>query len=307
VIYFLSIVRDPLIVNPREHISEDDIDHIQASFEHIRGENKCDGPPMFIVAPYDRAGIDDVEELSKKSKTNTTLRWAPNNDSPEWVVVKRASALAKKSFDFLTNCLRNFNDDGWSTTFHETSNAFHAYSILLRIDEDFHFDPLSSSSGADLGIDGETGDFKETAFSRSTRARFLGPKKLRRKIYRNLRGTSEAEMLLEWNPIQSMVASLQEKLGRHALFFYNELAPEVVCILWRPQLFEPTALSIMSSDYMSPVGDGMWKADSLVKRNSSDLIREMKQVYSDFVTAVKVIEKTNGEYRGQKRKLEEDN
>ena len=128
----------------------------------------------------------------------------------------------------------------------------------------------------------------------------------------NLRATLEAGMILEWNPIQSMVRSMQEKLGNHALFFYNELAPEVVCILWRPRLFEPTSLSIMSSDYMEPAADGDWTSDSLVKRNSSDLIREMKQFFSDFVTAVKVVERDSSDghavenKRGHKRKVADE-
>ena len=268
---------------------------------------------MFIVAPYDRVNSDDGEEpLTKKSDHKNNSRWVPNTTSPEWVVVKRAGALAKKSFHFLSGCRRNFDDDGWSSAFHETSNAFHAYNVLLRISEDFSFDPLSSSSGADLGIATDGDGRTETAFTRSARARHLGPKALRQKMYRNLRATLEAGMILEWNPIQSMVRSMQEKLGNHALFFYNELAPEVVCILWRPRLFEPTSLSIMSSDYMEPAADGDWTSDSLVKRNSSDLIREMKQFFSDFVTAVKVVERDSSDghavenKRGHKRKVADE-
>jgi hypothetical protein len=72
----------------------------------------------------------------------------------------------------------------------------------------------------------------ETGYTRSMQARLAGPKDLRRKLYRNLMGEDETKLLLEWRPVGAMVDTLRKQLGSTALFFFNDLCPEVVAVLW---------------------------------------------------------------------------
>jgi hypothetical protein len=64
--------------------------------------------------------------------------------------------------------------------------------------------------------------------------------------------------------------------------------------------------SVMASDYARPTEDGDWKSDSLVMRNASDLLREMRQYSQDIVTTVKIFDNSCMIHRSKKRKLSGD-
>jgi hypothetical protein len=166
------------------------------------------------------------------------------------------------------------------------------------VDPDFVIDPHSSSTCASADgnnfldmVEGEG-----SAYTRSMMARLAGPKPLRRKLYRNLRGTGDKsnDVLLHWDPIETLVAALREKFGHLAVFFYNTLSPEVIAVRWRPNSFTPIPFSIMTSEYVQPGpgggGSDDWNLDSLVTRNSNDILRDMSQYYEDIVTTIKVFE-----------------
>lgn len=90
--------------------------------------------------------------------------------------------------------------------------------------------------------------------------------------------------------MEEMVETLRNKFGSLALFFYNDLAPEVVCMLWRPTSFVPHAFSAMNSEYVVPIDSENWKSDSLVIHNTSDALREMSQYTNNIVADVKVLD-----------------
>jgi hypothetical protein len=265
------------------------------------------GPPMYIIAPYDRAEVDDDEfndeDTSKPPKESS---WHPSVPSPEWVVVTRVKVLAKRSYEFMKNCLTSFDETDWSAVFHETPTAFKSYSILFRVSSEFVMDADSSSTGGDLGISTNSEDVMESSYTRSMKARFLGPKALRRKLYRNLRAGSEDAVLSTWHPVHSVVRALRHHFGSRALFFFNELSPEVIGLVWRPQTFSHAPFSVMTSDYARPTEKSGWKSDSLVMRNATDFLREMSQYFHDIVTTVKIFDESCMSHRSKRRKISEN-
>jgi hypothetical protein len=286
----------PLIVNPQKHIEEAEIDEIHIRFEKARGDKKEGGPAMFIVAPYDK--VDEEEFDDENSSTTLNSRnstWMPSTNSPEWVVAGRAVALAKRSYQFLMARQADFDQSmGWFPIFQESLTSFHAYNVLLRVSPDFIVDHETSSSGVDLSPSRSKDEAVESSYTRSMKSRLEGPKALRRKVYKNLHTSNDPNhvMLLSWDPIESLLSSLRKNFGLYALFFYNELSPEVIGLVWRPDAFKAMSFSAMTAEYAMPQDPDAngWRNDSLVVRNSSDLLREMSEYYDGIVTKVKILD-----------------
>ena len=186
--------RHPLVVDPHGHLTEDDHSDIVTQFEHARGSDFKNGPPMYIISPNDRVRGDD--EAGDKGKTTHT--WTPTftQHNPERVVLSRAAALAKRSHDYLVNSLANNDNADWTAVFHETPSSFKTFSALLRVDSDFVVDKECSSTGSDLHIERNDENVLESSYTRSMRQRSLGPKALRRKVYRNLNIGDEDPILV---------------------------------------------------------------------------------------------------------------
>ena len=306
-----SIISEPLVVDPRGHISDSDHDDIVLQFEKARGANDA-GPPMYIIAPYNRQDQQEDEENDPQhgnaDKSSESSIWLPSIESPEWVVVKRAAALARRSHEFLMDCIINFDENKWAMAFHETASSFQSYSVLLRVDSDFVFDLHSSSTSGELEVSPSKEGALHSAYTRSMIARFAGPKPLRRKVYRNLQGSEREGVLLHWDPIQSLVNALTEKFGRFAAFFYNDLSPEVIALRWRPETFSLLPFSVMTSKYVRPAEKSDWKSDSFVVRSADDILRDMRQYYHNFVTTVKIFDGQEANAANHKRrKIEKDN
>jgi len=264
----------------------------------MREENRDAGPPMFIIAPYDRQDAEENDSTNRNAvNVSNQSVWLPTTTSPEWVVVTRAVALAKRSYTFMMQKLLKFDDSSdWSAIFHESSSSFHSYSVLLRVGTDFIVDPEASSTSADLSPHVNEDGILESSYTRSMKARVQGPKGLRRKVYRNLQHTAndagDDTILLCWQPVENVMSSLRRKFGDHALFFYNELAPEVIGLVWRPDTFKAMSFSAMTAEYARPKDDADWKNDSLVVRNATDLLREMSEYYQEIITTAKIIDET---------------
>lgn len=177
-------------------MNEDDHSDIVAQFEHARGPDSKNGPPMYLISPNDRVGGNDVEDAANKSRMPSL--WTPTftHRNPEMVVLSRAAALAKRSHDFLMNALCSDESVDWSVVFHETPSSFKSYSALLRVDSDFVVDKECSSSGSDLHVSKNDENVKESSWTRSMRQRSLGPKALRRKVYRNLNAGDDDAVLV---------------------------------------------------------------------------------------------------------------
>ena len=309
---------EPLIVDPHGHIDDNDRATIRTRFEQARGATGEGGPPMYIVSPYDRQGTNDSLDTSTSRAENdnsndstsrqqainsstvmNSMAWTPGFTStlPEWVVLTRAVALAKKTRAFLTQKRLEFNSDGWSAAFQETSTSFKAYSALLRVEPELAVDEKSSSTGTDLNpsvVNGEHDGLLESAFTCSMRLRYVGPKSLRVKLYKNMRDISGSEqqqtVLHDWRPVDALVNALRDNFGHHALFFYNDLCPDVIAVLWRPKVFVPKPFSVMGSEFAQPCVASGWKPDTMVMVNGRDVLREMSQFYNSIVTKVKLFQ-----------------
>jgi len=282
--------RRPLIVDPQGHFSDDDFSLIITQFEKVRGPDYLGGPPMYLISPNDRRlEVDEDTEDPKISKSSKI--WTPtfSQSLPERVTLSRAGALAKRSLDFTKRCLSG-NELDWSAIFRETSSSFLSYSALLRVDPDFVVDRETSSTGdIDIKLTKESEGDIETSYTRSMRNRFLGPKTMQLKNYRNLQNDGISSVLYNFSPIDAMITELRRKFGLLALFLYNDLAPEVVAILWRPNRFVAQPFSAMHSEFARPVDDE-WNADSMVLDNMNDLMRETKMYTKDTVVSVKILE-----------------
>jgi hypothetical protein len=215
-----------MAVDPQGILSDDDRVLITTQFDKMRGSTYHQGPPMYIVSPSDRPGGGEAA-----CDPNSTL-WTPSftEVSPEWIVMTQYTIhhhRPERSLAFLTRSLQEFEPNTWSKVFHETTDSFKSHSALLRVDSDFIF------YGGDLDAGINTNNTMDIVFvyTRSMGARRNGPKDPRRKLYHNLMNNDEKKLVLEWQPIDTMVEALRKQLGSQALFFYNDLCPEVVAVL----------------------------------------------------------------------------
>ena len=274
------------------------------------------------------------QRLRQKPNQKTSLSgsWAPTftQTNPEWVVLSRAKALAQNSYKYLEGLLSD-PDVSTDTTrsmdiFTESSASFKSYSALLRVDPDLVIDSTTSCTTRPAGTKpaGDGTDNKDnrnssssliSSFTTSMQQIGMGPKALRRKLYRNL--VDDKSVLHNWTPVDETVRLLRERYNTVALFFYNELSPEVIAILWRPNRFVRHPFSAITSEYARPVIDSEWTKDTMVIDNMRDIMREMTQYTKDIVIGVKLIDdrtirrerpigkESDNEKRSKKRKQQD--
>ncbi len=298
--------REPLVVNPRGHISDEEYDDINRAFEKCRSKGKDSGPPIYVIAPYNRCSYDlDQEEDQNNNHGVNSEKWQQSVASPEWVVLRRLVHLAKRSHEYMYRCLSNFDDSDWSAIFHETPNSFKSYSVLMRVNAELIVDQETSSTSGSLEVIKNEDGTEQSSFTRSMKSLSIGPRTLRQNVYRNVRARKAGDIVPGWNPIQMLVASLQAHFGEYAVFFYNEFCPQVIGIVWRPEVFTPTPFSALSSESSYPVNDN-WTGDTLVSRNSSDLLRELTQYTKDMVTNIRVFDDTSLAHFSKRQKVAHD-
>jgi len=304
-------VREPLIVDPQNHIKSHDRGLIHAQFNATRGPNLKNGPAMYIVSPADYDGVEKMdgskvvgknEEAPIASENAAEKIWAPTATAkfPETMVLSRAAALAKCSHDHLTSCIMRGDmgkNNGWVAAFQESSASLTSYSALLRVDSSYVTDVGCSSTNADCTIitsaaGSKLGEKKNEQpcggpFEKSLQKRYAGPKELRKKHYKNL--VLEKDTLHEWQPVKSLVHSLRSKYSDYAVFFYNEFAPDVIAMIWRPNAFKPQPFSAIVSEFKRPAAE-FWKEDSLVIANTDDLMAEIGYFSRNIVSNFKVFD-----------------
>ena len=291
--------RRPLVVDPQNHISTDELIGISSVFDKARGKEYKNGPPMFIISPYDRSGAEDDSSAEWSVSCTSSL--------PEKMVLARAGALARRTFSFLQKAMMSFQSGSWASAFLETTSSFRSYSALMRVDRDLVADSHSSSTTDSLARTHSDSGTVESAYTRSMLDRYQGPKELRKTIYRNLSATDgkdSTSVLLHWNPAQELTASLRQKAGSRCIFFVNDLSPEVICCLWRP-LFQPKAFSALTSEYAAPVVAEKWKSDTFVVPNMQDLLWDLEQSTEGIVVDTKVLDSGPERPRLSKRTLEQ--
>lgn len=91
----------------------------------------------------------------------------------------------------------------------------------------------------------------------------------------------------EWDPVRSLVHALRSKYNQYAVFFYNEFAPDIIAIVWRPDAFKPHPFSAGDSNFKRPVAE-FWKDDSFVITNTEDLMAEIRYLARNIVSNLKV-------------------
>jgi len=250
---------------------------------------------MFVITPGDVEIAEAAPTPSGGKQGGDDSRFSYltpgyTHTQPEQVILLRAVALAKRSEQFLIQRLIHHDDNdrlGWSSAFLEGSSSLKSYSALLRINADLVTDNgCSTTSGAFefKDVDNE----RASPFTQCVKRRHLGPKPLRRNLYKNLNKSRES-VLHGWQPIESLLRTLRERFGTFAVFFCNELSPEVIAVLWRPGVFEAQRFTTVDSEYKRPVED-QWKEDSLVVTNQDDIIREIRHLARDIVVDIKVLD-----------------
>ena len=93
----------------------------------------------------------------------------------------------------------------------------------------------------------------------------------------------------EWQPVKSLVTALRSRYSEYAVFFYNEFAPDVIAMIWRPDAFKPQPFSAVVSEFKRPVSE-FWKGDSLVITNTDDLMAEILYFARNIVSTFKVFD-----------------
>ncbi|KAL7575587.1 hypothetical protein ACA910_020158 [Epithemia clementina (nom. ined.)] len=297
---------EPLIVDPQGYLDDEDHMEIKKEFDAARGPQQNRGPAMFIVAPYDSAALIEVDDGAAQGKASSSIggglrhrisRWRPTYtlDQPERVVLSRARQLAERSYRFMEGILTGAGanmEACCSALFQESSQSFLSFSALLRVDSEIVLDHESSSSAeSDLSVRrNEKLGVWQSSYTRSMYSRYLGPKALQIKLFKNLLEQREQSyaILLEWNPVDEMVHRIRHELGQFAVFWYNSHCPEVVAMLWRPNIFTPKSFSAISSEYSRPVVEAGWQKDTLVTLNVSDVMRELSSYTKDIVVNEKV-------------------
>eukprot|EP00593_Proboscia_inermis_P010125 CAMPEP_0171298618 /NCGR_PEP_ID=MMETSP0816-20121228/7389_1 /TAXON_ID=420281 /ORGANISM="Proboscia inermis, Strain CCAP1064/1" /LENGTH=602 /DNA_ID=CAMNT_0011773785 /DNA_START=26 /DNA_END=1834 /DNA_ORIENTATION=- len=296
-------VRQPLIVDPQHHLTDIDVQTIHSQFEMLRGKNKNGGPPMFLISSHDKPNRTDKKLKVGVTSTDTDV-WMPTytRQNPERMVLARAVELAKRSYDHLIqttmsccdNKKKGNEDDAYAAIFRENSSSLQSYSVLLRADHNLIVDPdcssMNRSNDGSLLIHNQSensGADLHTPFSRSMERLAMGHKFAQKKLYRNVEGGDA--VLYGWQPIRDFVQSLRHRYKNYAVFFYNELAPDVIGILWRPTVFTSQSYSAMTSEYKCPVVD-KWQADSLVICNSEEILGEIKTLGRDLIVDVKILD-----------------
>jgi len=286
-------------VDPRGHMNSEDYSDILHAFSNVRKRSNSDESPMYVIAPYNR----DCE-VSEGDGNHAPHKWVPSVVSPEWVVLKRVIHLANRSHQYLHRCLVAFDDSDWSAVFRETPLAFKSYSFLMRVHQDFIVNLEASSTGGRLELVKSEDAVDDTSFGRSMAALALGPPALRQKGYRNLRRASTNALVPMWNPVRDLVDKLREQFDEHALFFYNQNCPEVICVLWRPQKFSPMPFSVMSSERSHPIDEEL-QCDSLVSCSLGDIVREIQECSKEIVTTIRIFDESGLSPSSKRQKVDD--
>lgn len=67
-----------------------------------------------------------------------------------------------------------------------------------------------------------------------------------------------SELLVGFDPVVSLVNALEKRLGAAALFFFNPLAPRVLCIKWRAGAVKPHVFDPEQAHWVMPCPGKKW-------------------------------------------------
>jgi U3 small nucleolar RNA-associated protein 22 len=280
-----DFANQPFIVDPQGHLTRSDYENIFAHFKNCRGDGCTKGPPMYIITPNDR------KEMKKSNEKHYGGAFFPTFTitHPEQVILSRAAALAKRSFSYLLSYIASGLEPEVGAVFLESPQSLRSFSALLRVDPAILVDSACSSIDGDFAMSTNQNGQIETPFMKSYKRRINGPKALRKTTYKNLTTAAGEGLLQEWQPISHLVQSLRSKFGDKAVFFFNELSPDIIALLWRPDTFKPGPLSALHSENKRPI-EIFWHSDSLVVTNQDDILTEIEHMCQPVVLEVKVLD-----------------
>ena len=144
---------------------------------------------MYIVSSSE-CKVDGTEKMQMDD-----FLWKPvfTKSLPERVVLQRACALAKRSYDFLVEQIIEGNfSNSWMAIFQETQSSLMSFSALFRINEQLIADTSCSSMISDYSTTRNEDGELITPYTKSMERRLYGPKALQFKNYRNLEGRKES-------------------------------------------------------------------------------------------------------------------
>jgi hypothetical protein len=149
-------------------------------------------------------------------------------------------------------------------------------------------DPTCSSTASDLKVQENDEGIVKTPYRRSMEKFSLGPKAFRRTTYKNLNASSDG-ILYGFRPVDEAIGILRSHFGKYAVFFYNELCPDVIAMLWRPTTFHRQPFSAMHAEFSTPV-EYKWEENSLVTKNSNDVLRAIRCILRHIIIDYKIFD-----------------
>ena len=87
--------------------------------------------------------------------------------------------------------------------------------------------------------------------------------------------------------MKALVNGLRSRYSDYAVFFYNEFAPDIIAMIWRPDAFKPQPFSAIVSEFKRPAAEP-WNDDSLVITNTDDLMAEIAHFSRNILSNFKV-------------------
>jgi hypothetical protein len=133
-----------------------------------------------------------------------------------------------------------------------------------------------------------------------------GPAFARLRLFTNLSSTERgtAGLLSGLQPVKEFVETLSLQFGREAVFFYDELAAEVIGIAWRPNIksarTQPSNLTVLECKHVAPAEGHLPGRSEGVVWNESQVIAEMVATSLGLVVeTISASTSANGESRGE--------
>ena len=94
-----------------------------------------------------------------------------------------------------------------------------------------------------------------------------------------------SELLIGFDPVLSLVKTLEQRLASAALFFFNPLSPRVLCIKWRAAAVKPHTFDPEQAHWVKPcVGGG--KGGGLVELDPVRVVAEVVAAGAGLVQSV---------------------
>ncbi|CAM9356162.1 unnamed protein product [Chrysoparadoxa australica] len=282
----------------------------------LLAEHDWSGAPLLVdlqqeVTPSERLGLQEKFEAERSSAAGSSRPlamwlvtaedrsndWQPSWTSaaqPEAVVLKRAAAVAKASAGIITSWLSQDCQGGgtgqsasakakWQDAFALTKAEVAGFNLAARTAAALCRDPATTLHG-----------------SEALAHHIKGARALTVKLYKNMLiglrqqhqhqhdGGSEAvapALFAGLNPLQELVEGWRHRFGHLAIFFWNELSPTTVAVVWRPKTFLPRAFAPLECSYAQPVDTG--EGSHFLVPSVFEVLHDMQVTAGDLISEIR--------------------